>query len=265
MKFFILLLLSIFLNAATMFTLSGIKEVYPVVELPKNLFNKELQKYAKTEIKAMLDDLGINYKGYNQRSIALLASYKQIKGINLITLKLVIGEEVKRLDTKQKTFALTYLNQKSFFIDTKDDIEDKFEDALIELLDKFNEQYKEENKYIKKIKSKLKFETSYDKALEKAKKLNKPLMLILVTNYCPWCKKFEDRVLYKKDIYEKIKKDFVAVIINKEKDKFPKKFDKSITPIIHFIDPKTQKSFKTIVGYHNKDEFIYIIKRGINY
>lgn len=42
------------------------------------------------------------------------------------------------------------------------------------------------------------YETNYEKAYLKARKEKKNILLITVANYCPWCKKLENRVL--KDI-----------------------------------------------------------------
>ena len=85
-------------------------------------------------------------------------------------------------------------------------------------------------------------------------------MLVLVSNFCPWCRKFEQRVLLKKEVNDLIQKNYIPLILNKEKDPFPKEFDTGFTPIIHFIDYKTQKSYKNVIGYNNKDEFTYILK-----
>ena len=104
------------------------------------------------------------------------------------------------------------------------------------------------------------YETNYDEAIKKGKKLHKNIMLVLVANYCPWCRKFEQRVLIKKEVNDLVQKNYIPLIINRETKKFPKKFDKSFTPIVHFIDYKTEKSNASIVGYNNKDNFVYLLK-----
>lgn len=42
------------------------------------------------------------------------------------------------------------------------------------------------------------YETKYETALQRAKKENKNLMVLMVTNYCPWCSKFEKKLLVTK-------------------------------------------------------------------
>ena len=125
----------------------------------------------------------------------------------------------------------------------------------------------EENKKITKVvidehnfASEKKYETNYQEEVKKSKKLHKNIMLVLVSNYCPWCRKFEQRVLLKKEVNAIIQKNYIPLIINREKEPFPKEFDTGFTPIVHFIDYKTQKSYKNVIGYNNKDEFTYILK-----
>ncbi|MBD3797434.1 MAG: thioredoxin family protein [Campylobacterales bacterium] len=109
--------------------------------------------------------------------------------------------------------------------------------------------------------SKLGYETNYDAAVKKAQKLKKPILIILVANYCPWWRKFEENVLRKKEVNSIIQNNYVPLIINKEKGGFPKEFDISFTPITHFIDYKTLKSEKMVAGYNNKEEFLYTLRK----
>lgn len=255
------------LNASTMFTLSDITKVYPIIEVSGREIPKEFKQTARTELNNVLDELGVEYEGYDPRALALLVSTSYIDDTILITMKLEIGEQVYRVNSKSKTFAITYETSEKIQIKHKDEIEDGLEDALMVLLDRFSEQYLEENKKIEKIDlknddfSKIGYETNYDEAVKKAKKLKKPILLVLVANYCPWCRKFEQNVLRKADVNELIQNNYVPVIINKEKGGFPKELDMSFTPIVHFIDYKTLVSKKVVAGYNNKDEFLYTLKK----
>lgn len=265
-KIFLLTALAVLLSASTVYTLSGVKKVYPVIEVSGKGVSKSFKAKAREEIVSVLDELGISHGGYDQRALALLVNAVPVNGLIEVTIKLEIGEQVLRLDSKEKTFALTYLSLERVRGKSSEEVEDKLEDALFILLDKFSEQYKEENKKIVKVNlksddfSKLGYETNYDAAVKKAQKLKKPVLLVLVANYCPWCRKFEEKVLRKKDVHELIMKNYIPVIINKEKGGFPKELDIAFTPIIHFINYKTLRSEKMIAGYNNKDEFLYTLK-----
>lgn len=265
--FMSVIFLNVTLQASSMFTLSGVKSVYVVVEIRAKSVPKSFKADMIERINEELDTLKIRHDNYDQRAFALIINEYPVDNAKLITIKLGLGEQVLRLDTKEKTFALTYESSMPIVYHKGDDIEDKLEDALNLLLDDFSEQYVEEQKKIEKATLKegdfasiMGYETHYKKALAKAKKLKKPLLLVLVANYCPWCRKFENRVLSKKEVNRIIQNRFVALIINKEKEPFPKRFNKNFTPIVHFIDYKTQKSYKTIVGYNNKEAFLRALK-----
>ena len=255
------------LNASTMYTLSGINKLYLVVEISGKTIPQSYRETILESLQSTAEELKIDTKGYDPRSLAVLINEKVYNDTTVVNIQLVVGEEVRRLDNNEKTFALTYQSFGSFSLNEDDELEDVFEDTFDSMLAKFSEQYIEENKKITKVvineenfASEMKYETNFDEAVKKSKKLRKNIMLVLVSNYCPWCRKFEQRVLLKEDVNAIIQKNYIPLILNREKDPFPKEFDTGFTPIVHFIDHKTQKSYKSVVGYNNKDEFTYILK-----
>jgi thioredoxin-related protein len=250
-----------------MYTLSGINKLYLVVEISGKTVPLSYKETILESLQSMTDELKIETKGYDPRSLAVLIGEKVFNNTTVVNIQLVIGEEVRRLDDNEKTFALTYQSMGSFTLGEDDELEDVFEDTFDSMLAKFSEQYQEENKKIKKVvineenfASEMKYETNFDEAVKRSKKEQKNIMLVLVSNYCPWCRKFEQRVLLKEEVNAIIQKNYIPLIINREKDPFPKEFDTGFTPIVHFLDHKTQKSYKNVIGYNNKDEFTYILK-----
>ena len=268
-KILLLLFISSALYSSTMYTLSGIKKVYPVIEIMTKKVPQEYKEMISEELNNSLDSLNIDHTGYDERAFAILVSSIDItKTTSLINIEVLIGEQVKRTDSDDKTFAATYVTRGHFILNEGDDIEDMFEDTLATLLDKFSEQYEEENKTIKLVKitednfaSEMKYETSYKKAVKKAKEMKKDIMLVLVANYCPWCRKFEQRVLLKEDVNDIIQKNYIPLIINKEKDDFPQELNMSFSPIVYFIDHKTLKSYERVVGYNNREDFLYFLRK----
>jgi len=101
------------------------------------------------------------------------------------------------------------------------------------------------------------FERDYKTALAKAKQERKPLMMVLGSSYCPWCRKFERETLSSKLIQPHLKNDFVTLIVDKRHDRksFPKKFRTNFTPKVFFINPLTQKSYYETTAYMKKREF----------
>jgi len=268
--FFLLLIINAALYSSNMYTLSGVKKVYPVIEIMTKKVPQEYKEMISEELKSYLDNLNIVYTGHDERAFAILVNSIYIsKTTSLINIELLIGEQVKRLDSNIKTFAATYVTRGHFILNKGDDLEDMFEDTLTTLLDKFTEQYEEENKVIKLVEInednfalEMKYETSYKEAVKKAKKMKKDIMLVLVANYCPWCRKFEQRVLLKKDVNDIVQKKYIPLIVNKEKDEFPQQFNISFSPVIYFINYETLKSYERIIGYNNKEDFLYFLRKN---
>lgn len=103
---------------------------------------------------------------------------------------------------------------------------------------------------------------NYQNALEKAKATNKPMLILFVTTTCPWCKKLENQTLSKEYINSFIQKNFIPLILDKEKDTFPKYLDPQVVPTIHFVNPKDEQSFDQIVGYKPHKEFFELIQKA---
>ncbi|MDD4855637.1 MAG: DUF255 domain-containing protein [Sulfuricurvum sp.] len=99
---------------------------------------------------------------------------------------------------------------------------------------------------------------NYDMAIKTAKEQNKIVMLVVVADYCPWCKKFERKTLKDSDVMVKVNENFVSIIIDKYKDKgkYPEEFLTPIIPVVFFIEPKKQKVLTKTVAYMKPDEFI---------
>jgi len=261
------LITPLLLSAESMFTLTGVTKVYPVVEVS----GKRLPTQTKALITELLlettEELDIDTKGYDQRSLAVLVNELPVGRETLINIRLLIGEQVMRMDQKEKCFAITYDSIEHILYRPGVDMEERIEDAMDTLLSKFAEQYREENIAFEKIAvgdaslaKVLHYETDYEVALKRAKKEHKDIMLVLVANFCPWCRKFEERVLLKKEVDTLIQEHYIPLIINKEKGGFPKELDRGFTPIVHFISYKTAKSYKSVVGYNNRDSFIYLLR-----
>ena len=110
-----------------------------------------------------------------------------------------------------------------------------------------------------------KYFRDYNTGLEVAKKQNKLIMLVVVTDFCPWCKKLERKTLSSNLVQKKVQKNLIPIIINKNKDKgkYPAKFYSKQVPTIIFINPKTNKRVYEALGYMKKDDFVQEIDTGL--
>ena len=254
------------LSAETFFTLKGVKKVYPVVEISGADVPKEAKTYMTDAVRTMTRELGIDTDGYSQRSLALLVSEHYTGKTPRIDVRLLIGEQVRRQDSDEKVFGITYQNVSSFALDAET-VEDALEDAVDELLAKFADQYEQEQGTFRRVDEKggdvasaLGYGTDYAEAVETARAQGKNVMLVLVSNFCPWCRKFEEQVLRKEDVNALVHQKYVPVILNKEKDPFPAELDMAFTPVVYFIDPATQKSYHQSVGYNERDAFMHWLR-----
>lgn len=99
---------------------------------------------------------------------------------------------------------------------------------------------------------------NYETAIKTAKAQNKLVMLVVVADYCPWCKKFERKTLKDSSVMAKVNENFVSIVIDKYKDKgkYPEEFRAPLIPAVFFINPKDQKSLFETVAYMKPDEFM---------
>jgi len=102
------------------------------------------------------------------------------------------------------------------------------------------------------------FERDYKTALNKAKKSNKPIMMVLGADYCPWCRKFERKTLSSDMIKSYLDKEVITLVVDKKYDveSFPEKFSTSMTPRVFFINPHTGEKFSEAAGYIKKKDFM---------
>ena len=101
------------------------------------------------------------------------------------------------------------------------------------------------------------YERDYEKALEQAKSEKKLLMLVMVSDYCPWCRKMERKTLSMAPVAIKMHRDFVALIVdrNHEKEFYPKEYYTPRIPTVFFIDPEKEEQIYESIGYVGYKDF----------
>jgi uncharacterized protein YyaL (SSP411 family) len=102
--------------------------------------------------------------------------------------------------------------------------------------------------------SSLHWEPGLQEAFEKARAERKPLMVMVVTRNCRWCKKMKTRTLSDPAVTSRLQR-FVLVHVDREKvDSSVIPYAKFV-PTIYFMTPQ-QKILERVVGYFNKDDFL---------
>jgi thioredoxin-related protein len=100
---------------------------------------------------------------------------------------------------------------------------------------------------------------SYEQALAKAKKESKPLLVLITSEQCRWCRKLESTTLQDDEIVLRINTKFQAVNVTKEKSVYPKDLTAKMVPMSYFIDPKTGKVLYSIPGYWGIEDYSSIL------
>lgn len=110
------------------------------------------------------------------------------------------------------------------------------------------------------------YSRDYGSSVKIAKEQKKMIMLVVVANYCPWCKKFEHKTLEDALVKESVNKNFIPVVIDKLTDKggFPEEFASKLIPAVYFVNPSTQKSEYEVFAYMKKDEYLQSMEKALS-
>lgn len=98
--------------------------------------------------------------------------------------------------------------------------------------------------------------SSYDEAIKKGLKENKRVLMLIYSDYCPWCEKMQKQTLTNEKVIEFINKDFIFVKINRDKGAYPKEFIPRFIPTTYLIDPKSQEEIYALCGYKTATQFL---------
>lgn len=109
----------------------------------------------------------------------------------------------------------------------------------------------------KEFAAKYKYETSYEKALKRSQVEQKDIVLVVISNYCPWCRKLEKKVLANRAVNSEIQKHYIPLIMNREEGKLEKKFETPIVPVTYIFNYKNTKDIQAIHGYQNREDFLH--------
>lgn len=101
--------------------------------------------------------------------------------------------------------------------------------------------------------------TSYASARAKAKKESKPLMVLITSEDCRWCRKLEATTLQDEEIISRINTQFQAINVTKDKSVYPKSLTAKMVPMSYFLDPSNGKVLYSIPGYWESEDYHSIL------
>lgn len=96
----------------------------------------------------------------------------------------------------------------------------------------------------------LDWSNNYDEALIQAKKENKFIYVLITSDDCRWCRKFEKTTLQDKDIKKRLEKEYITIHLSRDRHKIPTDFETSPVPRHYFLDQKGDILYNTL-GHRN--------------
>lgn len=99
---------------------------------------------------------------------------------------------------------------------------------------------------------------TYDQAQAKAKKESKPLLVLITSEQCRWCRKFEATTLQDEDVITKVNSKFVAVHVTRDKSVYPKNLTAKMVPMSYFLD-ENGKVLYSMPGYWPVEDYQSIL------
>jgi len=96
--------------------------------------------------------------------------------------------------------------------------------------------------------------SNYHKALEVAQDKNKRVYMLIVSDDCRWCKKFERTTLKDKKTLKRLQEKYILLHLSRDQHYIPKKFKTTPVPRHYFLTSKGKEVFP-VVGYRDVETF----------
>jgi thioredoxin-related protein len=106
------------------------------------------------------------------------------------------------------------------------------------------------------------WQDSFASAQAKAKKESRPMLVIITTEQCRWCRKLEATTLSSDEIVTKINTRFVPVHVTRDKSIYPKTLTAKMVPMSYFVDGNG-KIIHSMPGYWDVEDYSSILDDGL--
>ena len=103
-------------------------------------------------------------------------------------------------------------------------------------------------------------QSSYKTALKEAKKADRPLLIYLSMPHCKTCEYMNREVLNQTKIVSYLNKYYIVVHLDSDDHTLPRKLRANVSPVFHFIDPRTDEMIESIMGGRNASKFLKLLK-----
>ena len=107
------------------------------------------------------------------------------------------------------------------------------------------------------------WQPDYATARAKALKEKKPMMVLLVSHTCRWCRKLENRTLEHPEVSHYVNTHFVPVLVYREDNDRPDFIRSSMVPTTFLLTPEGKNLIKPVVGYWEPMEYMTDLKMAV--
>lgn len=105
---------------------------------------------------------------------------------------------------------------------------------------------------------------TYKQALTIAKDQNKTVLLMTSIEGCPVCDYMKDIVFEREQVINYLDENYVVVIKDAEKERYPKRFYTRDMPSFYFVDPTNEKEIRAPKrGGSTPEKFLSVIQKAI--
>ncbi len=106
------------------------------------------------------------------------------------------------------------------------------------------------------------WQETYAAAQAKAKKESKPILVLITSEQCRWCRKFEATTLQEDPIIDHINSRFIPVHVTRDKSAYPKHLTAKMVPMNYFLD-ENGKILYSMPGYWGVEDYQSILEDAL--
>jgi len=104
--------------------------------------------------------------------------------------------------------------------------------------------------------------TNFAEAQTKAQKESKPMLVLITSEQCRWCRKLEATTLEDEAVINQINANFAAVHVTRDKSVYPKNLTAKMVPMSYFLD-SNGKVLYSMPGYWPTEDYQSILNDAL--
>lgn len=94
----------------------------------------------------------------------------------------------------------------------------------------------------------------YEQTRQKAQKSQKPIYILITSDDCRWCRKFEETTLQIESVKKRLYSEFEVVHISRDRHEVPKQFETSPVPRHYFTNSSGEILYSSL-GHRQEECF----------